>query len=73
MTDEPVRHDSSERNRRKTFHNAKCLLEELTFLHAEAAKRETNLKYAIHRANTLLNRLKAEFAEDGKFIGKVDS
>ena len=62
---EPVRHASSARNRRKALHNAECLLEELVFLHGEAAKRETNLKYAIHRANTLLNRLKAEFTEDG--------
>jgi hypothetical protein len=62
---EPIRHASGVRNRRKALHNAECLLEELVFLHAEAAKRETNLKYAIHRANTLLNRLKAEFAKDG--------
>jgi len=66
---EPIRHASGMRNRRKVFHNAECLLEELVFLHAEAVKRETNLKYAIHRVNTLLNRLRAEFAKDGTLIG----
>jgi quinol monooxygenase YgiN len=61
---EPVRHEASERNRRKALHNAECLLEELLYLHSESVKRETNLKYAIHRANTLVNRLKAEAAKD---------
>jgi hypothetical protein len=58
--DEPVRHSAGERNRRKALHNAKCLLEELEFLHKEAVERMVNLKYAIHRACTLVNRLKAE-------------
>jgi len=62
--DEPIRHESSARNRRKALHNAECLLEEVQFLHAEAAKREVNLKYAVHRASTLVNRLKAEVVPD---------
>lgn len=57
---EPVRHSASARNRRKALHNAECLLEELQFLHSEHTVRAVNLKYAIHRAATLVNRLKAE-------------
>ena len=67
MTDdtfEPIRHKASARNRRKALHNAECLLEELLFLQAEAVKRMTNLDYAIHRANTLVNRLKGEALQD---------
>ena len=62
--DEPIRHEACARNRRKALHNAECLLEEVEFLHAEALKRLTNLKYAVHRANTLVNRLKAEVLQD---------
>ena len=61
---EPIRHSASARNRRKALHNAECLLEEIEFLHAEAVKREVNFKYAVHRASTLVNRLKAETLVD---------
>jgi hypothetical protein len=62
---EPIRHKSDARNRRKSLHNAECLLDELLFLQGNALKRLTNLQYAVHRANTLVNRLKAEVAQDG--------
>ena len=62
--DEPVRHSASARNRRKALHNAECLLEELLYLQNEALKRLTNLKYAVHRANTMVNRVKAESLQD---------
>jgi hypothetical protein len=57
---EPIRHSPGERNLRKALHNAKCLLSEIHFLHEEAIEREVNLRYAVHRASTLVNRLKAE-------------
>jgi hypothetical protein len=60
---EPIRHKAGERNRRKALHNAECLLEEVLFLQTEALKRLTNLNYAVHRASTLVNRLKAEVDE----------
>ena len=63
---EPIRHEASPRNRRKMLHNAECLLDELLFLQAHALKRLTNLKYAVHRANTLVNRIKAEGLQDGR-------
>lgn len=63
---EPIRHEASRRNRRKALHNAKSLLEELLFLQGDALKRLTNLQYAVHRANTLVNRLEAEVLRDGK-------
>jgi hypothetical protein len=61
---EPVRHEASARNRRKALHNAECLLEEVLFLQSEAIKHLTNLKYLVHRANTLVNRLKGEVIQD---------
>ena len=63
---EPTRHEASPRNRRKALHNARSLLEELVFLHGDALKRQTNLAYAVHRANTLVNRLEAEALQDTK-------
>jgi hypothetical protein len=35
---EPVRHEASERNRRKALHNAECLLEELMYLKRKLQK-----------------------------------
>ncbi len=57
---EPIRHEASPRNRRKLMHNAKCLKEEIEFLLTDSVQREVNLKYALHRVCTLLNRLEAE-------------
>lgn len=61
---EPVRHEESNRNRRKALHQADVICEELEFLLIENAKRRVNLRYAYSKARKLKNRLKAEARND---------
>lgn len=57
---EPARHDRSPRNRRKALRQARRVLAELEFLHANARRRAKNLEYAITKCGKLVNRLKSE-------------
>jgi len=61
---EPIRHQSSERNRRKLIKLAGDLLEELNHICDQQLHERRNLEYAIGRAHRILNRLRAEVEQD---------
>ncbi len=63
MTNEPVRHAASARNRRKMRHQAEVVRDELQFLLTQSAKREVNIRYALSKTLKLLNRMRLEFGE----------
>jgi len=57
---EPIRHEASQRNRRKALHFAENLRDELEFLRKQHTRRIVNLDYCLDRIYKLLNRMKAE-------------
>ena len=60
----PIRHQASARNRKKALHHAKCLHEELEYIHTRLRRMvDENMRYALGRIERLVNRLEAEQSE----------
>jgi hypothetical protein len=57
MPEKPIRHQSSDRNRKKALHFAENLQEELEYLDRLT---DEHLRYSLGRIARLLNRLRAE-------------
>ena len=60
MDDAPIRHEYSERNRRKLLKLSGDLLEELNYLHAEHLKMQSHFEYAVGRIHRIINRLSSK-------------
>jgi hypothetical protein len=61
MPEKPIRHQSSDRNRKKALHFAENLQEELEYLdHMLRRLTDEHLRYSLGRIARLLNRLRAE-------------